>query len=149
MDAEWTDGWIKDARTLLYAEYDRKYARHPIPDEEDGKEGTGGNDGAAATVQEVSTRLIMVLPLLQPMLPQHVNQFDNLPIFKHKKPALSQNELDRYLAAPTEACKNALKWWWDRWAEYPRLSRMALGYLAIPGTSCVLMFVVTTFNVLE
>ncbi|RDX39999.1 hypothetical protein OH76DRAFT_1302296, partial [Lentinus brumalis] len=30
-DADWEEEWIRDARALLYAEYERKYARYPLP----------------------------------------------------------------------------------------------------------------------
>ncbi|PIL33222.1 hypothetical protein GSI_04672 [Ganoderma sinense ZZ0214-1] len=42
------------------------------------------------------------------------------------------NELERYLRAGVEHCPNAIKWWVDRHAVYPRLSRMALDFLTIP-----------------
>lgn len=43
------------------------------------------------------------------------------------------SELDRYLATGTEKVENALHWWTERRTLYPRLSRMALDYLSIPG----------------
>ena len=44
------------------------------------------------------------------------------------------HELERYLAIPIEDTDNPLLWWAERRALYPRLSRMALDYLSIPGT---------------
>ncbi|TFK82771.1 hATC-domain-containing protein, partial [Polyporus arcularius HHB13444] len=44
-------------------------------------------------------------------------------------------EFDRYIAEPTVFTKDPLGWWWERRREYPRLSRMAIAYLTIPGTS--------------
>lgn len=43
------------------------------------------------------------------------------------------DEIDRYLRAKREAPENVLLWWVEHRAEYPRLSRMALDYLTIPG----------------
>lgn len=43
------------------------------------------------------------------------------------------DEFERYLSMPTEAVDNPIKWWYERQDMYPRLSRMALDYLAIPG----------------
>lgn len=43
------------------------------------------------------------------------------------------DELDRYLSAPTEKTNDALTWWVERRRTYPKLSRMALDYLSIPG----------------
>jgi len=45
-----------------------------------------------------------------------------------------EDELDAYLAAPTEATTNPLKWWWEKRYQYPTLSQMALDYLSVPGT---------------
>jgi hypothetical protein len=42
-------------------------------------------------------------------------------------------ELTRYLAAPPEATVNPLRWWFEHQPIYPRLSRMALDYLSVPG----------------
>jgi hypothetical protein len=46
------------------------------------------------------------------------------------------DELDQYLKmkpAPVDQCPNPIRWWLDRKADYPNLSRMALDYLIIPG----------------
>ena len=50
-----------------------------------------------------------------------------------------EDELDTYLAQPVEATADPLKWWTERAAIFPRLSRMARDYLSIPGmfTSCL------------
>lgn len=49
-----------------------------------------------------------------------------------------EDELQRYLRTHRRigvlACPNPIKWWLDREAEYPNLSRMALDYLIIPST---------------
>lgn len=47
--------------------------------------------------------------------------------------ANKRNELDRYFAAEIESTPDPLKWWNDHRSSYPRLSRMALDYLSIPG----------------
>lgn len=63
------------------------------------------------------------------------NIFDNLPTLSvAKKVELElDDELTHYLAAPTEATGNPLLWWIEKQAVYPCLSRMARGYLSIPG----------------
>ena len=65
------------------------------------------------------------------------NMFDTL-----LKPSTSSkgicDEVDRYLATDTEKVANPLLWWWERHSMYPCLSRMALDYLSIPGTSVFL-----------
>lgn len=43
------------------------------------------------------------------------------------------DEYDRYLQAPVEIVEDVLRWWYEHRDLYPRLSRMALDYLTIPG----------------
>ena len=59
--------------------------------------------------------------------------FDNLPALI--MPALTElcGELDRYLSMDPEHVTDVLAWWYARRAIYPRLHRMALDYLMIPG----------------
>ena len=47
------------------------------------------------------------------------------------------DELQRYLAADIEDVKDGLLWWHEKRAVFPRLSRMARGYLSIPGAYLV------------
>jgi hypothetical protein len=42
------------------------------------------------------------------------------------------DELDRYLGSDPKHVIDAVRWWHDRRAEYPCLSRMAINYLIIP-----------------
>jgi hAT family C-terminal dimerisation region len=62
---------------------------------------------------------------------QQHNIFDNL--LDNKLPSSSDDELQHYLATDVEDVKDGLMWWYERRAMYPRLSRMAHDYLAIPG----------------
>lgn len=50
------------------------------------------------------------------------------------------DELQRYLATDVEDVKDGLMWWYDKRAIFPRLSRMARGYLSIPGEYLVLSY---------
>ena len=43
-----------------------------------------------------------------------------------------RDELDRYLGSDPEYVVDAVRWWHDRRADYPQLSRMAMDYLIIP-----------------
>jgi hypothetical protein len=63
------------------------------------------------------------------------NIFDNLPSKKKARHSASPDELARYLAAPTVDVDDPIVWWIENATLYPRLSRMALDYLTIPGTS--------------
>lgn len=50
------------------------------------------------------------------------------------------DELSRYLNSDPEHVDDVLKWWWERRNTYPRLSRMALNYLTIPGKVHFILF---------
>lgn len=50
-----------------------------------------------------------------------------------------RDELARYLSTDPEQVTDVLVWWTERKATYPHLSRMALDYLSIPGTSSNLL----------
>ena len=66
---------------------------------------------------------------------QVYNIFDDLPALAAPRVAELRDELARYLSTDPEQVKDVLLWWNDRKASYPRLSRMALDYLSIPGKS--------------
>jgi hypothetical protein len=59
--------------------------------------------------------------------------FDSLPALSAPKPTELLDELDCYLSTDPEHVPNALSWWHEQRKTYPRLSRMALDYLSIPG----------------
>jgi hypothetical protein len=59
--------------------------------------------------------------------------FDNMPFLSVPKKAAVVDELARYLSSPTEATEDPLLWWIEKRMVYPRLARMALNYLSIPG----------------
>lgn len=59
--------------------------------------------------------------------------FDNLAALAPPKQTGRLDELDRYLSTDVEAVDNVIQWWIEHKAMYPRLSRMALDYLTIPG----------------
>jgi hypothetical protein len=62
------------------------------------------------------------------------NIFDDLPALSAPKVTELRDELARYLSTDPEQVKDVLLWWHEHKATYPRLSRMALDYLTIPGT---------------
>ena len=61
------------------------------------------------------------------------NMFDNLPALSAPASTKLSGELERYLSTDPEHVSNVLAWWYERRAVYPRLHRMALDYLTIPG----------------
>jgi hypothetical protein len=56
-----------------------------------------------------------------------------LPSLAAPKTKQLHDELMRYLSTDIEQVKDVLLWWAEHKATYPRLSRMALNYLTIPG----------------
>jgi hypothetical protein len=62
------------------------------------------------------------------------NIFDNLPsLAPLRRNAEVIDELALYLTTPLEDAKDPIQWWHAKQKTYPRLSRMALDYLSIPG----------------
>ena len=60
------------------------------------------------------------------------NLFDNMDALAAPESAELRDELDRYLGSDPEYVLDAVRWWYDRRADYPCLSRMAMDYLVIP-----------------
>jgi hypothetical protein len=60
------------------------------------------------------------------------NIFDNIAALAPPESAELYDELNRYLSSDPEHAVDAVRWWYDRRADYPHLSRMALDYLVIP-----------------
>ena len=76
------------------------------------------------------------------------NIFDNLPALQAPKPSELRGELDSYLSTDPEHVTDALVWWYEHKHVYPRLHRMALDYLSIPGKfyfSFLLQFLLIIF----
>jgi hypothetical protein len=61
------------------------------------------------------------------------NIFDDLPSLSAPTRKELRDELDRYLSTDPEMMEDVLIWWHENRATFPRLSRMALDYLTIPG----------------
>jgi hypothetical protein len=72
------------------------------------------------------------------------NVFDHLPALVQPKTIPSLNELTAYLNADTENVTDVIAWWNGHRKTYPRLSRMALDYLTIPGM-CIFIYLITLF----
>jgi hAT family C-terminal dimerisation region len=63
------------------------------------------------------------------------NVFYNLPSLAPPKREDLRDELDRFLSTDPESVEDVLAWWYEKRHLFPRLSRMALDYLSIPGES--------------
>ena len=68
------------------------------------------------------------------MVSSSTNIFDDLPALRPPEAAKHRDELEMYLSTERElSVKDGLLWWYERKHIYPRLSRMAMDYLSIPG----------------
>ncbi|KAF7348841.1 Dimer-Tnp-hAT domain-containing protein [Mycena venus] len=115
---KWEKAWIDTATDLVCEEFDAHYAS--AADNDDG-------DGADAASDVVS------MSSSQVEFDDATNWLEDIPL-----PNVSHvaDELEEYLAQPTERTRvNLLCWWWEKCHVWPRLSRMALDYLCIPATS--------------
>lgn len=63
------------------------------------------------------------------------NIFDNLPSTGPIDANTIDDELEDYFGTPREHVTDVIRWWYDRRSTWPRLSRMALDYLSVPGMS--------------
>ena len=61
------------------------------------------------------------------------NIFDELPALSAPAKADLRDKLDRYLSTDPEHVTDPIAWWYKKRSAYPRLHRMALDYLTIPG----------------
>ena len=61
------------------------------------------------------------------------NIFDDLPALSAPLKSDLHDELNRYLSMDPEHVTDAITWWHEKRSIYPRLHRMALDYLTIPG----------------
>ena len=57
-----------------------------------------------------------------------------------------RGELDNFLSTDPENVTDALAWWYAHKDEYPRLHRMALDYLSIPGKFDYMLEIFLTMN---
>jgi hypothetical protein len=127
VNAGWERDWIKEAGDMIRGEFDHSYSSQPV-------------------VEVVPPPPVdQVSPINQTLYSHSIychfqpgNIFDNLPSLAAPVAAELRDELDRYLSTDPEHVEDVLMWWTERRAMYPRLSRMALDYLSIPGETFAL-----------
>lgn len=59
--------------------------------------------------------------------------FDGLAALIAPAQAELRDELECYLSTDPEHVTDVIEWWYKKRSVYPRLHRMALNYLTIPG----------------
>jgi hypothetical protein len=67
------------------------------------------------------------------------NIFDNLPALQAPPPSELRDEFEKYLSTDPEHVEDALLWWYEHKHVFPRLHRMALNYLSIPGMTSIFL----------
>jgi hypothetical protein len=131
--AGWRDSWISTAEKLVRNRFSTNHAAAKAEQEE--ADGNGSDDSVHEVCEQV-TKAGFHLTMLEQATSQG-NIFDNLPSLAPLKSTPVVDEITLYLTVPLENVKDAIKWWREKHNVYPRLSRMALDYLTIPGMQCL------------
>ncbi len=117
------------AKDIVRDEFDRKYASRSY--NEDERSSSSRDD----LVEIAEVRLLLSCHYKPELTYAHYrqNMFDNLAALAPPTQVDMRDELDRYLSTDVEWVENVVQWWLEHRGMYPRLSRMALDYLTIPG----------------
>jgi hypothetical protein len=121
--AGWQPDWIETAEELIRNTFDKFYAT----------DGDTEKELVPQPAKQVGLMVSHFLVLTEQSEPSSSNMFDELPAFAVPKSFQADDELASYLRSETEFVKDVLDWWKSKAHIYPRLSRMALNYLSIPG----------------
>jgi hypothetical protein len=128
--AAWPASWCSTAKDLVRNTYELSYANRTDLIDASSSEDESGKDN---TVSTQIYRRNMLLTLAKPSDEEDKNIFDNLLSLAKPQTSHFRDELAVYLLAPIEEADDPILWWSEHRAIYPRLSRMALDYLTIPG----------------
>jgi hypothetical protein len=128
--AGWLDEWCATAEDIVQAEFEYAYAEIKIIDANE-----------APLVRNIfrtfSATLTSLVNCQELDTSQLDNIFDALPELSAPSKVALYDELTCYLSEPTEHTLDPIRWWVEKKAIYPRLSRMVLDYLCIPGKCCI------------
>jgi hypothetical protein len=122
LGAKWTKKWMAEAAKLLRDTWNEEYANLEVhcetnvPTTSNAEWSSGPNTAS-------------------------LNVYNHLPSLTTFESATPTDELTRYLHNDIENINigDALQWWAGKERLYPRLSRMAMDYLSIPGKSPLLI----------
>lgn len=126
-NAGWPDNWIDAAERIVRDEFERSYARSDDVEDEEGD----GDEEAVNSVCDYAVRMCANTKLV--FQETTANIFDSIPALARPRRSTLLDELTKYLNADPEYVEDVLSWWYVNRSTYPRLSRMALDYLTIPG----------------
>jgi hypothetical protein len=124
--AGWEDSWIKTSREIVRTEFDQTYAFMDVEEHSDAPPAP-------------SVHFFLFIPILDADLfilqrtSSTNNIFDDLPALSAPSKSDLRDELDTYLSTDPEHVTDPIAWWSKKRSVYPRLHRMALDYLTIPG----------------
>ncbi|OJA12484.1 hypothetical protein AZE42_08790 [Rhizopogon vesiculosus] len=91
-------------------------------------------------IEEDDVGMVVDLPAKPEVGASCSNIFDSIPTLVPPKSTDLGNEVDRYLSADVEnVTTNAIAWWHECRASYPRLPQLAMDYLTIPESTCALL----------
>jgi hypothetical protein len=110
-NANWESEWIDTAEALICEEFTRSYS---MMDDDD-------------AIIEITDESIKGN--------KSGNIFDNMTALAPPRADQLRSEIDCYLSVDIEQTDDAVRWWHERRAIYPKLSCMAIDYLTIPATS--------------
>jgi hypothetical protein len=127
-NAGWEHEWVVAAEQIVRAEFKRSYEKHE--DCEDCEEGRSSDEEGVNTQVRyffvMSRHDFTIYAGVIKHLRQHIST-------KEAKRSELRDELDTYLSSDPEYVDDVLVWWSERRRTFPRLSRMALDYLTLPG----------------
>jgi len=133
---DWEAVWIDSAHQIVCDEFDQSYSSLDVAGD--------GTDMQVDTDTVVSRHCLLkyvLIDFLFEILSEYMNIFDNLPDLAQAS-SDRRDELDCYLASDVENVTDALMWWYERRAAFPRLSRMAQDYLSILGEVSQRQFII-------
>jgi hypothetical protein len=122
--AGWEVDWIETASDLVRKTFNRDYS--------DLAETVGNCEALAKKVCPLCIHPLQSIDAVKPASWSR-NMFDELPVFAPPMSLVVNDELASYLNSEPEYAQDVLAWWAGKKTAYPRLSRMALDYLSIPG----------------
>jgi hypothetical protein len=131
---DWEQDWIETAESMVREEFARSYGDMEVGDNYEDVLALMDTSSSSKKVCRCYHVSLSYLLIYYKGKRDEPNIFDSLPALRTTSRPIVRDEIDRYLATPVDSnVTDAMHWWHDRQTQFPRLSRMALDYLSIPG----------------
>ena len=131
---DWEPEWIETAESMVREEFARSYKDMDVGDDYENVLALMDTSSSSKKVRRNPYCSLPCLRCSQRGKRDEPNIFDSLPALHTHSCPIARDEIDHYLATPIDGkVTDAMRWWHDRQTQFPRLSRMALDYLSIPG----------------